>query len=99
MNETSHSIRTWADAAFGEVSDPVDLVKRAREELAELEEAIVANESSREIVAEAADVMILLHRLADINGHDLSQAVDAKMAINRQRKWVRSGDGTGRHVK
>jgi len=28
---------------------------------------------------------------------ELSDAVDQKMAMNRERKWVKSGDGTGQH--
>ena len=47
---------------------------------------------------EAADVAILLHRLVALMGSDLSAEVDAKMQINRARKWKAAGDGTGGHV-
>jgi hypothetical protein len=29
---------------------------------------------------------------------DLNEQVDAKMAVNRARKWKATGDGTGGHV-
>ena len=51
-----------------------------------------------EIGKEAADVLILLYRLADQFDLDLDQEVQAKMAINRSRTWVSKGDGTGSHV-
>jgi hypothetical protein len=47
---------------------------------------------------EAADVVILLHRLAGLLGHELHELVDAKMEINRARRWKSAGDGTGGHV-
>ncbi|HVY90346.1 MAG TPA: nucleotide pyrophosphohydrolase [Hyphomonadaceae bacterium] len=95
--ETSKSIREWGDATFGEAKDLTALVARARGELDELEQAIRANDR-REIGKEAADVVILLHRLVALAGMDLSEQVDAKMAINRARKWKAAGDGTGGHV-
>jgi hypothetical protein len=95
--ETSQSIREWAEAAFGPVADLRALVERARVELDELEAALDAGDAV-EAGREAADVAILLHRLAALNGCDLSEQVDAKMRLNRARIWVRAGDGTGRHV-
>jgi NTP pyrophosphatase (non-canonical NTP hydrolase) len=95
--ETSQSIREWGDATFGEVKDLAALVARARGELDELEQAIRADDR-HEIGKEAADVVILLHRLVALAGMDLSDQVDAKMAINRKRIWLAAGDGTGGHV-
>jgi NTP pyrophosphatase (non-canonical NTP hydrolase) len=95
--ETSNSIREWGDATFGKVSDLSALVARARGELDELDGAIRANDS-QDIGKEAADVVILVHRLVALAGMDLSEQVDAKMAINRARKWKAAGDGTGGHV-
>jgi NTP pyrophosphatase (non-canonical NTP hydrolase) len=95
--ETSQSIREWGDAAFGQVKDLSALVARARGELDELDQAIKANDVA-EIGREAADVVILLHRLVALAGMDLTEQVDAKMAINRARKWKAAGDGTGGHV-
>ncbi len=95
--ETSKSICEWGDATFGEVKDLAALVARARGELDELEEAVRAGDMT-EAGREAADVVILLHRLVALAGMDLSEQVDAKMAVNRARKWKAAGDGTGGHV-
>lgn len=95
--ETSSTICEWGDAAFGEVRDLSALVARARGELDELDLAIRANDAA-EIGREAADVVILLHRLVALAGMDLNEQVDAKMTINRARKWKLAGDGTGGHV-
>ena len=95
--ETSSTIRTWGDATFGAPSDLTVLVARARLEMDELEQAIREGDMA-EAGREAADVVILLHRLAGILGLELNEQVDAKMAINRARKWKTTGDGTGSHV-
>ena len=95
--ETSNTIRVWGDETFGEVEDLAALVARARGELDELAEAVRAGDIA-ETGREAADVVILLHRLVALAGMDLNEQVDAKMAINRARKWTAAGDGTGGHV-
>ncbi len=95
--ETSHTIREWGDAIFGAPQDLTVLVQRARVEMDELEQALRDGDQA-EAGREAADVVILLHRIADILGHDLYEQVDAKMVINRARKWKTTGDGTGSHV-
>jgi hypothetical protein len=96
-SETSQSIRIWGDETFGKVADLSALVARARGELDELDLAIKADDEA-EIGREAADVVILLHRLVALAGMDLGAEVDAKMAVNRARKWCAAGDGTGGHV-
>ena len=95
--ETSKSIRDWGDETFGKVSNLSALVACARGELDELDHAIWTNDTA-EIGREAADVVILLHRLVALAGMDLAAEVDAKMAVNRARKWKAAGDGTGGHV-
>lgn len=95
--ETSKTIREWGDAIFGAPTDLTVLVKRARVEMDELEQALREGDHA-EAGREAADVVILLHRLTGILGLELSEQVDAKMAINRARKWKSSGDGTGGHI-
>ncbi len=95
--ETSQTIREWGDATFGEARDLTALVARAHGELDELEEALRAGDIA-EAGSEAADVVILLHRLVALAGMDLGEQVDAKMAVNRRRKWKAAGDGTGGHV-
>jgi NTP pyrophosphatase (non-canonical NTP hydrolase) len=97
MHETSTTIQAWAEPIFGPVSNLTDLVDRAALELAELKQAL-ANGGTAEAKAEAADVVILLHRVAALLGTDLATEVDAKMTINRARNWVPDGKGAGRHV-
>ncbi len=98
MSETSASIKAWGDETFGKATDPVKLVERAEIEMAELKDALAAGDMP-EAGKEAADVVILLHRLIGDLGKDLGDEVDAKMAINRTREWVSAGDGTGSHSK
>lgn len=95
--ETSHTIREWGDATFGEARDLTALVARARIELDELQDALRTGDKA-EAGREAADVAILLHRLVALLGSDLSAEVDAKMQVNRARTWKAAGDGTGGHV-
>ncbi len=95
--ETSQTIREWGDATFGEARDLTALVARARGEMDELEQALRAGDRA-EAGREAADVVILLHRLVGLLGMDLNEQVDSKMQVNRVRKWKAPGDGTGGHV-
>ncbi|WP_404424444.1 MazG-like family protein [Thalassospira australica] len=95
--ESQQSICDWAEGIFGPVTDPRALVTRAMTEMKELDEA-VSERDRAEIGREAADVLILLYRLADQFGLDLDGEVQAKMAINRARQWSVKGDGTGSHV-
>ena len=96
--ETSASIAAWAETTFGPLKSLERLVERAEQELVELRAAVAGNASPDDIAHEAADVMILLHRLVALVGRDLSESVDAKMTINRARQWAPSGDGVGQHV-
>lgn len=98
MHETSASIAAWGEDAFGPVNDLTVLTRRARVELDELEAALAAGNHAH-AAEEAADVVILLHRLAALAGGDLTEEVDAKMQINRQRQWRPSGDGVGQHIE
>lgn len=96
--ESSADIALWAEETFGPVKDLGDLVRRAGEELRELQGAISESESFDNISLEAADVTILLHRIVSLCGNDLDESVDRKMQINRSRLWAPSGDGTGQHL-
>src|SRR5713226_5006824 len=95
--ETQASINDWCLRTFGVAGNPVAL-RRLIEETAELAEA-VAMGRARDIATEAADVAILLYRLAGVAGFDLDHEIDRKMAINRGRRWESNGDGSGRHVE
>ncbi len=48
---------------------------------------------------EVADCAIVLHTIAWKSGADLASEVDAKMGRNRKRRWRRTGDGCGQHIK
>lgn len=95
--ETSQSIAQWGSETFGDAGSVKAYAIRAQEELAELIDAIDGGLASKEIALEAADVTILLHRLTGTLGLELYDAVNEKMAINRKRKWTRSGNGVGQH--
>lgn len=96
--EDQKSITLWGEETFGPAVNPAVLVARARMEMDELMEAVEAGDQA-EAALEAADVFILLYRVATVCGFDINEAVDRKMAINRARKWARKGDGTGSHIK
>ncbi len=98
MTETQSSVTTWGEQTFGPASTPDVLVARAAVEFDELMEAARAKDKD-EVAHEMADVLIILYRVATIFGFDLNAAVDAKMRINRARKWAPKGDGTGSHIK
>ena len=98
MGETQDSVTAWGEQTFGPVATPSVLVERARIEFDELVEAVKTGESG-DVAQEMADVLIILYRLATIFGFEVSDAVDAKMKINRARQWRPKGDGTGSHVK
>lgn len=99
--ETSDSISRWAQEVFGELS-PVLTAERIQEELDELLTELYCSRGSRslpsKLALEFADVAICLAVAAAASGVDLGSAVMQKMAINRDRRWVRTGGGTGKHV-
>ena len=96
MNETIESVSKWADETFGS-STPKDTLRRALVEIQELLGYENGTYIPHEVaVEEAADVCITLYRY--INLVD-PEAIEKKMAINRARKWVSHGDGTGQHME
>lgn len=100
MIELQHTIGTWGHSTFGP-STGAAIHRRLVEDVEELATAL-GNDPSGELSAtqaEAADVAILLFRLASVCGFNLMAAVDRKMAVNRKRLWQSNGDGTGQHVE
>lgn len=85
----SKPISDWSRATF-RAATPQRALDRTDDEFCELLEAQSAEE--------AADVVICLCGFAAAKGFDLAAAVEAKMAINRQRKWKLNGDGTAQHI-
>ena len=97
--ETQQSIGDWADQAFGLAYDNARVAARANEEMAELLRAATTEHDADKLIEEAADVIIVLYRLAHINGVDLNDAIDKKMARNRLRVWKQDGTGHGYHIR
>ena len=98
MSETQKSVAAWAEETFGPVTGHSVLVRRAMVEMEELLEATEAGDRI-EVGKETADIAILLYRLMELNGLDLTEEVTKKMAENRARRWLPKGDGTGKHIK
>ncbi|MBB76579.1 MAG: hypothetical protein CMJ75_18900 [Planctomycetaceae bacterium] len=108
-NETQRSITDWSRETFGETKDPRLVFDRLDEEFDELRyEVRKAGEASDrgedfiddDIASEVADVGILLYQVAHSYGIDVHEAIDAKMKINRRRKWKTTGvAGIGQHVE
>ena len=97
--ETTASIASWANTTFGQATNSTAMAIRANEEMAELLSKCARNAGSCSILDECADVIIVLARLVDYYGSSISEIVNQKMAVNRQRRWVVDGNGHGHHVK
>lgn len=95
---SQRDVARWADVTFGPSPSNARIAARANEEMAELLRALTCDDNEPKAIEEAADVVIVLYRLVERMGGDLMQAIDAKMAVNRDRKWLVSG-GHGQHVR
>lgn len=108
---TQDAIGGWGEDTFGRPSNALDLVDRALDEYHELwelthitdgfdlstkEEQFVDIE---EVMEEMADVVIIFKQIAYYLSSDLDAAVAKKMVKNLKRKWVKTGDGVGRHIE
>ena len=99
MTESQASISVWATETFGDASSNARVAARANEEMAELLLHLTADDRSPAAIEEAADIVIILYRLADRMGKDLLAEVDRKMAINRKREWNVTSCGHGYHKR
>ena len=97
--ETQDSITQWAGATFGDCGTNLRAAIRANEEMSELLRALSVDDNAPDAGAEIADVFIVLYRVASRLGVDVHRAIDAKMRINRLRRWSVDGSGHGYHVK
>lgn len=98
MSENQASINEWISATFGETGNNMSVATRANQEMSELLMALAIDDNDPNAVVEAADIVIILYRLAHRFGFDLHEVIDRKMAINRARKW-NVANGHGYHVK
>ncbi len=99
MIESQATISAWAENTFGPSSSNARVAARANEEMAELLRALTADDNNPGAIGEAADVVIVLFRLAGRMGESLMAEVDRKMAINRAREWKIDASGHGYHVR
>lgn len=76
-----------------------DEVEAAVESVFKVMSATERRPEPENVPAEAADAYIVLCGLAKLKGFSLDDATDAKMQINRGRRWKANGDGTGYHIK
>lgn len=97
--ETQFSIGEWAAQTFGQTRSLASIAARGNVEMAELLRAAVAGMPGAQVVGEAADVAIVLYRLSHVAGHALNDAIQAKMKVNRERKWLLDGQGHGQHKR
>lgn len=100
---TQRDIHRWALETFPHGTD-ASIIAHLREELEELSAALHVRGTLPRLLAlqeEIADCVILLMNLASRHGISVEGAVDAKMAVNRQRKWQKTEDERGcfRHVE
>jgi len=88
--ETLESIVAWGDQTFG----PCTAERAVGRGCEELEEAAKEQPGTPEHAVEIADTIICFLRVPGI-----VDAINAKMAINRARRWNVRPDGTGYHIK
>jgi NTP pyrophosphatase (non-canonical NTP hydrolase) len=96
--ESQATINEWITSTFGETGSNFSVAARANQEMAELLMALAVDDDHPKAVEEAADIVIVLYRLAERRGMDLHAEIDRKMAINRARRW-NVANGHGYHVK
>lgn len=102
--ETQQTISLWGLETFGP-RPTYAIAARANVEMAELVSGLaetptveIPEDIRRALLAECADVLIMLYQVADRLGGDLHEQVDAKMAICRRRLWGRTATGKAQHV-
>ncbi len=97
-------ITEWQKKTFGQATT-LSKLAHLKEEVKELEEAIKQSNvtDNDEATKEFADCFILLYGAASSFGmswKDIGEAIDAKMEINKARKWGKpESNGVVHHVK
>ena len=77
---------TWADKTFPK-STKISILEHMKEEIQELQIAIL-NDDVNEIAKESADVLLLLLHLGFKNETDIGAEALFKLAINKRRTWA-----------
>ena len=72
MTETQETISQWSIETFGDAGSNFRVAIRAQEEMTELLVAISTHEPQEDIIEEAADVAIVIYRLASRLGITIS---------------------------
>jgi NTP pyrophosphatase (non-canonical NTP hydrolase) len=98
MSENQQSINRWIVETFGEAGSNFSVAARANQEMSELLMCLAVYDNDLKAVEEAADIVIVLFRLAERFGVDLHGEIDRKMQINRGRRWE-VNNGHGYHIK
>lgn len=97
---TTQSIR--ANLEMGELlraSEALDRFTQESPRTLSAQQTRQHSELSAAVVEETIDVMIVLMGNLCALGVDMKTEWTRKMQVNRKRKWVVSGDGTGHHVR
>jgi NTP pyrophosphatase (non-canonical NTP hydrolase) len=104
MRDLQNRVRGWSVITFG-VESTGALLAKLDEEVGELREAVEAYDGHEpgacraEMRDECADVLIVLAKIANAYGVDLTSAAEVKMDVNERRTWERAGNGVHRHVE
>lgn len=96
--ETQKSISEWAVETFGPTGTNLRVALRMNNEMAELLDKLAKNDNDPEAIEEAGDIIIVAMRLFERFNINFWDVVEAKMAINRARKWKADGTGCGQHI-
>jgi NTP pyrophosphatase (non-canonical NTP hydrolase) len=92
VHELQADIAEWADK-LNPHRTALSIIAKMLEELGEL----IASDRQDDPL-ELADVLILALDLAHIKGIDLTDAVQRKMRVNRNRVWRIADNGAMKHV-
>lgn len=98
MIETQKTISDWATKTFGYPKSPEVAIRRMLKECKEMEDKLDSAAATHEDIAdEIADIFITGFQAMSVIGYNVQACIDHKMQINRHRKWILHGDGTGQH--
>ena len=84
---------TWADKTFPK-STNISIIEHLKEEVQELQLAIL-NNNVEEIGKESADILLLLLHLSFKNEIDIGMEALSKLEINKKRVWDTEPNASG----